>query len=159
MNHTSHGSKPGGKGADSKDLPIMMGQAQLEQIQQRAWRSLCLAIRTEKWKGWQWTSGILKQADSAVGGDESIQGRHRCVGKQLLHEPSGRNVEHDHRESRNRPCYPTGTFSSCLFLTFSFIFCAILSSVIFYHFLPTPVICLKLACNQFSSQQTTCSFR
>lgn len=82
MNHTSHGPEPGGKGADSEDLPLMTGQAQLGQIQQQAWGSSCLASRTEKWQG---TPGIPKQADSAVGGGEGIQCRHRCMDEQILH--------------------------------------------------------------------------
>lgn len=85
MDHTRHGPEPGGKGADSEDLPLMTGQAQLGQIQQQAWGSSCLASRTEKWKGWQGTSGISKQADSAVGGGEGMQGRHRCMDEQILH--------------------------------------------------------------------------
>lgn len=52
MNHTSHGHERSGKGADSDALPLMMGWAQLEYIQLQAWGPSCLAIRTEKWKGW-----------------------------------------------------------------------------------------------------------
>lgn len=77
---------------------------------------------------------------------------------------SGRNVGHvwnarmsgrNDRESRNRALYLTRSiFSNSCFLILLFYFLMIFSSSISYS-----SCCLILACYQFSSQQTTCSFR
>lgn len=110
MNHANHGRGPGGKGADSVARPPTTGQAQLEQIQlQVPGGQSCQAVRTEKRKGWQWTSGTPKQAGSAVGGGKGGQKRltqmNGCAA--FCGQPSGRKTECHDREFRNRPHSPT----------------------------------------------------